>query len=507
MRRLCAISTLIVAAACARTPPPAKQDVNARERLAVADALVTAGCYDCLVTAYRQYDVLRRTAAVGRMAEAGTIRASALAALRERELGMPDGGYLAAARQAAAEAPDTPASIATVLELVDLLPDSSRGTPHPPGNDDDLRRALALTVRRDEFAAALRDLASRDLLGAYALASFTCGASDMRGLDPEVIGDTVTPLLQFRRATCRSLDASRLETLLQQDPRFLEVHYLLGRDAIGRRDLDGAQLHFEQAYAWRPKWPALTRALANVALTAEEFEIAARYYDETIELDPLAADARLGKVRALTYLGRHGDAVAVTNELLASQWYVADARYWRALNEAQMQQYDAAWVDIEEAERLLVNAEVPKLAGIVAFRRHDLDTSRQRFETSHQRNAGDCETGFYLGLVLADLRQWPATAETLVASVACLDAAEGRLLGEIAEIRASSDPPARQARQIARRERDIASGRRMRATSVFNIAVASFSLGRAADARRYAEMVANDAQFGERARELLSRLK
>ena len=118
-------------------------------------------------------------------------------------------------------------------------------------------------------------------------------------------------------------------------------------------------------------------------------------------------------------------------------------------------------------ERLLVNAEVPTLAGIVAYRRHDLDTSRQRFETSRQRNAGDCEIRLLpLASFWRDLRQWPATAEALVAS-----------------------------------------GLRMRATSFFNIAVASLSLGRATIARQYAEMVADDEQFGERAREIRSRLK
>jgi len=494
-----------VASACARTPPRAAPDANARERLAAADALVAAGCYDCLVAAYGEYDALRHSAAVARTAEAGAVRAAALAALRERELGMADDGYLVAARDIAGQTVDASGSLATVLDVIDLLPDSSLGTPHPPGSDDELQRAAKLRARRNEYATVLRDLAPSDLLGAYVWTSLLCGTGDARDLEPEAA--SVAPLLEFRRATCRSLDQARLETLLQHDPRFLEIHYLLGRNAVGRRDLDDAQKHFEQAYAWHPAWPALTRAIANVALTSEDFEPAVRYYDETLALDPRAADARLGKVRALTYLGRNTDAIAVTDQLLASQWYVGDARYWRALNETQMQQYDAAWTDVEEAGRLLLNAEVPKLAGIVAYRRHDLDTSRQRFETSRKRYADDCETAFYLGLVLADLQQWPATVETLAANVVCLDAAEGRLQREIAEIQASNDPPARQARQVARRERDIASGRRMRATSFFNIAVSYYSLSRASEARKYAEKIVDDEQFGERAREILTRIK
>ena len=44
----------------------------------------------------------------------------------------------------------------------------------------------------------------------------------------------------------------------------------------------------------------------------------------------------LGKVRALTYLGRNIDAIATTDQLIAERWFVGDARYWRALNESEL---------------------------------------------------------------------------------------------------------------------------------------------------------------------------
>lgn len=47
----------------------------------------------------------------------------------------------------------------------------------------------------------------------------------------------------------------------------------------------------------------------------------------------------------------------------------------------------------------------------------------------------------------------------------------------------------------------------MRATSFFNIAVSYLSLPRAADAREYANKIVDDEQFGDRAREVLTRLK
>ena len=67
-------------------------------------------------------------------------------------------------------------------------------------------------------------------------------------------------------------------------------------------------------------------------------------------------------------------------------------------------------------------------------------------------------------------------------------------------------PEARKARQIARREQQIASAVHMRATCWFNAAVADFNLSKAEDARRFAEKVEGDEQFGVRARDLLARL-
>ena len=69
-----------------------------------------------------------------------------------------------------------------------------------------------------------------------------------------------------------------------------------------------------------------------------------------------------------------------------------------------------------------------------------------------------------------------------------------------------NDPPARKAGKIARREQYVAKGRRQIATSWFDIAVAYYNLSRKTEARRFAEKVADDDLFGERARELMARL-
>ena len=165
-------------------------------------------------------------------------------------------------------------------------------------------------------------------------------------------------------------------------------------------------------------------------MTVEEFERAALFYDRTLALEPHAVDALLGKARAQTYLGRAVEAIATLDVLLLERWFVGDARYWRALNESELDRNDEAWTDVELAAKLLVNAEVPKLAGLIAYRRHELDVSRAKFEQSRTRNPRDCETGYYLGVVLAEQRAWPRTAEVLREASDCLQGAELAYAGD-----------------------------------------------------------------------------
>ena len=163
--------------------------------------------------------------------------------------------------------------------------------------------------------------------------------------------------------------------------------------------------------------------------------------------------------------------------------------------------------DVEAAWKLYINAGVAKLAGMIAYRREQLDVARAKFEEGHRMDATDCELGFYLGLVNAEQRRWPQTADVFVETATCLQNAQREYTEEIAQIQRSNASEERKARQIARREKLIRDAERMIATSWFNTAVASFNLSRKAEARQYAEKVADDQQFGERARELLSRLE
>jgi len=479
--------------------------------MAGADALVRAGCFDCLLAAYKEYDSLRHTPPAEDTATAGAARAAALLAIRERELGTEDSGYLKRAQELTAGRPSLQQTVAPLLEIADTIP--TRGSARQVSDDTELARMQAANRNRDAWTEYLRTHAEDDALSAYLWIGFNCAyvptsQQAMGDWLARVPGWRDAPLLSFKAATCSAFNRATLDRLLQTEPRFVELNYFIGLSATFSGKIDEAFDYHRRAYAWRERWPAVTNSLANISITIEEFDQAVEFFDRTLAVVPAFPDAMLGKVRALTYLGRHEDALVTVDQLLAlGRWLVGDARYWRALNEAQLARYDAAWEDVELASKLLVNAAVPKLAGIISYRRKQLDVAVAKFDESLKRDRLDCETGFYLGVVLAEQAVWVRTADVLVETGRCLDAGERNLADEIERIRESDDPPARKARQIARREQQIAAGRRMMATSSFNVAVAYYNLGRKGEARQFAEKVAEDEQFGERARDLLTRLK
>jgi hypothetical protein len=511
-----AFAVTLLLSACAKPPvtaAPASPPPTPAQRLASADALVREGCLDCLIDAFGQYELLRAVPSAAEVGTAGAIRSAALIALRQRELGMVEEGYNQRARMLLMQAPGEPAWMRTTLDLIDVLP--AGGVTRTPTSDRDLQRGQALRLNRDAWRATLRELAPASEFGAYIWLAFAC-ETETRDVPVDQIAAPTSrfadvPLIQFRRAICRGLRPEPMRELLARDPRFVETKYFIGSYDVsllvsGQDRLEEADQLFSEAYAWHQEWPALTQSIANIAMTSEEFERGALFYDRTIALEPHAVDALLGKARAQTYTGHSVEAIATLDLLLAERWFVGDARYWRALNESELERNDEAWTDVELAAKLLVNAEVPKLAGLIAYRRHELDTSRAKFEESRRRNPRDCETGYYLGVVLAEQKVWDRTAEVLSATSDCLQASELGYLKEIEEIRASKDPPERQAKKIARREQYIAKGRRYLATSWFDIAVAYYILAKPAEARQFAEKVVDDEQFGERAKEILARL-
>ena len=515
------VSLAVAASACAPATRGVVHDVaGSTARLQSADALVAAGCLDCLLDAYRAYDALRADPAVEGRANAGAIRSAVLIAIRENELGLLDSGALRRAHLLLSASPALAPELSPIVEMADALAAGPAGQTPFATTEAQTQALVRQSTSQARWTAFLRARMSNDLTAAYLWLSFACGVygSQVPGAADRsvVVGEAIrAPLIAFKEITaCTRGRADLLQPVVDTEPRFREAHFFAGLAALsgqsrpgaesGAPDVDAADVEFRAAYEWRQDWPSLTILIANTALTAEDFTRALEFYDKALAMMNGHPDALLGKIRALSYLQRYLGAITTADALLATGSNPGEARYWRALNEEQFGRNEEAWVDVEIANDLLKNADVPKLAGIIAIGRGDLAVARQRLELSLMRRPLDCETGHYLEIVLSEQREWERAIQATQATASCFDGEETILRAQLESLRASTTMPVeRRDRQITRRERQIATNARMRAMAWFNAAAANFNLGNKEEARGFAERLTDDEQFRSRVRDIL----
>jgi tetratricopeptide (TPR) repeat protein len=515
--RLCLLAAACLISACRHTPAPQPAaGPTPEERLAAAGALVDAGCFDCLVQAFQQYSALISDTTVTARATESAIRTALLIAVRENEIGLLAGGYVERARVLAGDRPSPP--VALMLDVADALSSVPAGNASSPVGDRETHAYLQISRRQDEWMTSLQAQVPGDLVASYLWLALACGPSRGTRLTTSeragVLGESVErPLLAVKsESACVSSDHARIQGFLERDPRFNELHAVLGSIALrgllpngGLPDFEETDLEYRAAYAWRQDWPVLTMAMANLALASEDFERARDFFERTQVLVSAHPGARIGVVRALTYLTRHEEAIKAADVLIAETTTPGEARYWRAFNEFRLERNNEAWDDVELAALGLVNADIPKLAGLIAINRREFAVARQRLELARSRRR-DCDTGYFLQSVLAELREWDPVVRVAAETAACFDGLDGILRRELTAVRTARMTDARRARQIAKVEQQIAANERMQATAWFNAAVGSFNLARKDAARDFAQRLVEDQQFGERARSLIDRL-
>jgi tetratricopeptide (TPR) repeat protein len=498
-RVLALATTGLVCSSCAiSNRPTTVRQPAIEQQLAYEDALILTGCYDCLLTALANAQRLAITtpnAEVLRRAR----NATGLLAIRERELGLADQHFLEAFRR------DSTPDDEWLADVIATLPRRSAGA-RPQTSDAAIAAMMNASHNHDawqrQFAAAI----NTDAVSTVAAVAFECRYSTDRATTLNLSIDAHwqdAPLLQFTTAICRGIDAARLLTLLDAEPRFLEINYFLGLAATLKGQLDEADRGFGTAYAWHHDWPAAALATADIAMTGEDFERAASSYADVLELDPNNAAAQIGRVRALSYHGQYAAAIEAASQVLHGHEYVGDATYWRAWNEAQLNQIEEAWSDIAQAATLVVNADVPKLTGLLALKRGDLGRAQSELRVAHDRNPAECETAVLLGDTQLESKQWQPATSTVRDALACLDHREHDLKIEIGSLIANGGSE----RILTHRQQELMANKSMRMRAWFNVAVAAANAGDRATAVDYAERLTSDEHFGERARQLLNQLK
>jgi tetratricopeptide (TPR) repeat protein len=456
---------LALASGCARRPPAPPPPIAAD--LASAEQDTSAGCYLCLRDALAAYDrVLARAPGHPLATERAWLVTLALVA-RSRELGVPDATYVARAEQTA---PLVRPVLRPLLDLVKSLPAGQPGAGIPDVVDfRTLRDTQPKTWAEWQAASAPPATTADDPLVRALVLRVQCAWPEFTGTSREALQaapEIDTPLiLAWSRATCLANNLEAIAHIVAAEPRFAEAHYFLGLQMLLEGRLDAAADEIRLAHAAFAPWPRAAISLGNVEVGREAFDAAVALYDEALVAQPDNRQALIGKVKALSYAGRHDEAIAVADRMIAlGTWMMGDARYWRAWNLAELQRNDEAADEVALAKTLVANSEVLKLSGIIAYRRGQHEFARAELTASLALQREDCETPGYLGLVEAAVRQWDAAGRRFAEAASCNAQREATLARE------DQARPDDSERVRKRRARDIAAAHRLQGWSFYQVA-------------------------------------
>ena len=351
-----------------------------------ADALVRDGCYGCLRLASETYESLidRPSRRLSARVLRGLFDVTLLLAVREKEIGLAADASLARARALLSGLVHVTMSERTgplphlkmLLEAAEAVVGDSSGLDagERAQTEGGPQRRIARPPLSDVHEA-LQTLAPSDLVAGYLALALDCGVrrnlpSIGRDSSP-AINDS--PLMRYRVAICSSTQPTALTQLRDEDPRWMEAFFFEGKYEMGSpaRSADPLRAaafltHAREAF---PDSIAIHVMLARAQEMNGEFAGALASFDNVLALKPTHVDARLGRVRNLSYLGRSDEGIVAATTLIDSgTWHVGEALYWRAWNEYQARRLEPAWADVQDAMRLLANTSVYALAGIHRIR-------------------------------------------------------------------------------------------------------------------------------------------
>jgi tetratricopeptide (TPR) repeat protein len=479
--------------------------------MARAEALLRQGCYECLRTASDVYAHLIDPPV--RRPSPSAIRAafevSVLLAVREKEIGLDSAASLSRARtllgklseqsppdRRGASRADLTRSKSAVLAAPDpamLLHVAEGFFGELSGLDAEARQDQARAAeQRGSLADAERQLqqAFEESGGTALAAGYLALALDCeQPVRDRLVSPAGTlaradapPLLRYRAAICSQDRPRVLNELREQDPRWTEAYFFEGKYEMGSPSRPPVPARAAPLFASaRDTFP--TSIAVHVLLArAQEMEgdaaAALASFDAVLALQPAHVDAQLGRVRTLSSLGRHEEAVATASALIErGTWYVGDAYYWRAWNQYSRRQLDAAWADVQGAMRLVANTSVYTLAGSIAHARRELETAVGHFDTAWTMDATNCFAASSGGLVEIDRGDWKAAADRFSNGVQCYAVAAGMARAELASIENASLDPGERTRRLATTRKRWESAEELGAQSALNAAQAYVQVG------------------------------
>jgi tetratricopeptide (TPR) repeat protein len=481
----------LVSACASRSRPPVGPGA-----VAVARQAVERGCYvglrDALAGAR---SALGRSGSTPLRREAFTM--AILLAVRQRQLRIAGDDYLAVATELAA---GLGSWTRTWLEVASALGSLLR----PRSPEEGIAARALLSSRFAVWRAALE--ADPSAATVFLLRTLEChedrGAAGR--LRPLPADDGEPPILAWQRATCGPPDLPALAALLEREPCFAEAAYQLAIGSIRLGRLAEAEPRLEAAVAALPEWLAAWISLGNVRLGREDFDGARRAYDAALQVSPDGPEARLGRLKSLSYLGDHAAALEEADRLLAlEEWFIGEAHFWRAWNLARLDRYEEARRDVAAAKPRLHNAELYKLSGTIERSLGQSEAARAELARARELAPEDCEVPYLEGDLEASVGQWTRAAGAFAAAGTCYVQEEVRLRAALEQdARAEATEP----RVVARRRREIEEAHDRQGASFLGAGLACARAGRHAEARDWATRALDYPRWAGQARALLQQL-
>ena len=466
------------ALACAPRPSPVVAPRIPPEelatRLAEADRLASRGCYLCLKEAAAAYASLLELSDDQVLARKA-LENYLMLVVREVELRLPDSGAREAADELQAK---VASSYALYFEALDALrrapeaPQYVRGDQlYVPPEQRAVRTKLAAELEREWPASAMK---------AYFYLAMALNAGRVAELKPQLEGilSTFSDDLSLKYRTLAflplfSMAASR--DLIGQETGFGEVHFLVGQRSVMNGDLAGAYRELARAHELLPDSASISFVRANILMSYARYAEALAGFDRVLAAGPDDA-ALLGKARALSYLKRHDEAIAVLDELLTDlRISPGEKYYWRAWNHLQKKESQPAYDDATAALKAMRNNQVYNLAGMAAFNLNHLVEARDYFDNALQMDRADCDSQRYLAQIDSFERSWKSAASRFSQAAACYDGAIVRMRGELA--RYEDDITGLSNSLIETKRAEIKDAEALRANSASNAAVATKNAG------------------------------
>jgi tetratricopeptide (TPR) repeat protein len=442
-----------------RTPPAVIE-----ARLAEADALAARGCYVCLQEAAEAYATLVQITDSPVILKK-TLENDLMIAIREIELRLPDSG---ARENASFLRQHVPADYTLHFSALEAL----RKPLIPGGNTRQEfeaqrteRRALVTQLEQEWPASPMK---------AYFYLAMALNAGLVNELRPQLEGMVNTHeqdlSLKYRvQAFPPTFSDVVSQTLLAQEPRFGEVHFVLGQRALFGAQLVAAHRELTRAHELLPESAAVTLVLGNVELMFSRYRESLVLFDQVLAAGPDDV-AQIGRAKALSYLRRFSEAIAVLDDLLQdTRNNPGEKYYWRASNRLQLGQTQVAYDDATTALKVMANAEVYRLAGMASFSLERLPEARGYFESALKMNAGECDSLRYLGQIDSVERLWTQATNRFSDAASCYTQMIARLSAEVAK--KESDTSGLLAGQVAALRLDIKEAQQLQSVSAKNAVV------------------------------------